>query len=170
MSNLPRPVATERNERVVCAVLSAQAADLRNRIDTSATIDLLLRMTDVMASLSALVVELSQRAGTADPQTIDPQLAKQCRDGIFAAAEIGHAVDDLTFVQAQHQDFVRQLADCLVKALDRLSEGGTHLSEAELAALYVSEEQRQVHAAVTGRLETDEPTATKNDPAEGSRQ
>ena len=167
MSPRPRPVAVQPNERVVCAVLSAQAADLRDRIDTGATIDLLLRTTDLLSSLSTLVFTLSHRAGAADPQ-----LTKQCSDSVAAATEINQVVDNLAFVHAQRQDFARQLADCLVTALDRLAKTGTRLSPDELAALYVSEDQRQIHAAVTKQLEMGErrgASATSDCAEEGQK-
>lgn len=39
---------TEAGEHLVCAVLAAQVAELRGRIDTGATVELLWRTSDIL--------------------------------------------------------------------------------------------------------------------------
>jgi len=139
---------SEASENLVCAVLAAQVAELRGRIDTGATVELLWRTTDVLSQLSGLVVELARRCHESDQA-----LSEQCSTAVEAEAEISRSLESLAFEQAQRNDFTCQAVDCVVTALERLAvtDGpvGARLSPNDLAALYVSEEQRQVHDAVT---------------------
>ena len=63
------------------------------------------------------------------------------------------SLESLAFTQAQRNDFTCQTVDCVVTALERLAVAdvpvGARLSPDDLAALYVSEDQRQVHDAAT---------------------
>jgi len=60
------------------------------------------------------------------------------------------------FEQAQRNDFIAQTIDCVVTALGRLAAADVRespaLSPHDLAALYVSEDQRRVHQAVVRRF------------------
>jgi len=148
-------VTADTGERLVCAVLAAQVAAIRDRVDGDATVDLLWRTADLLTRLSRLVVEMSRR----DPGA-DPQLDEQCTAAVMAEAEISRSLDAMAFVQAQRQDVARQMADCVVMALERLAAvdaaqdappgqpPGARLSPGDLAALYVCEDQRAVHDAV----------------------
>lgn len=146
----------DTGERLVCAVLAAQVAVIRDRVDGDTTVDLLWRTADLLTQLSRLVVELSRRHPTADPQ-----LDEQCAAAVAAEAEISRSLDAMAFVRAQRQDVARQMADCVVMALERLAAAdavpgaspgqppGARLSPGDLAALYVCDDQREVHDAVT---------------------
>jgi hypothetical protein len=142
----------EASERLVCSILAAQVAALRDRIDTGATVDLLWRTTDVLAVLSGLVLELRQSHPGADAG-----LDERCAAALAAEAEIRRSLDDQAFLEAQRHDFTRQLADCVVIALERLATAGTpvgaRLTPNDLIALYVCEDQRIVHDAVTGQFD-----------------
>ena len=138
----------EAGDNLVCAVLAAQVAELRGRIDTGATVELLWQTSDVMSRLSSLVVELAKRCHTSDGD-----LSAQCNTAVAAEIDIRRSLESLAFAQAQRNDFTCQTVDCVVTALGRLAttDGpvGARLSPDDLAALYVSEEQRQVHDAAT---------------------
>jgi len=140
------------SENHVCAVLAAQVAELRDRIDGGAAVELLWRTSDVLSQLSGLVLELAKRCHDSDSG-----LNEQCKAAIAAEAEIRRSLDSLAFEQAQRNDFTCQTVDCVVTALERLAGGdgpaGNRLSLDDLAALYVSEEQRKVHDAATRRFE-----------------
>jgi hypothetical protein len=148
----------EDGERLVCAILGAQVAAIRDRVDTRVTVDLLWRTADVLTRLSGLVAELARRNPVADPE-----LEGQCAAAIAAEAEISRALDSMAFRQAQTQDAARQMADCVVVALERLAasnvaDGATSeakLSYRDLAALYVSDDQREVHDAVIRQFGAD---------------
>lgn len=139
--------AAEVNDRLVCAVLAAQVAALRETIDTVATVDLLWRTTDVLSRLSALVRELASG---------NPAHGEQCAAAVAAEVEVSRALNSLAFLESQRHDTSRQMADCVVTALERLSYAdvavSARLSPHELSALYVSEDQRKVHDAVTRRF------------------
>src|ERR1700722_7053155 len=102
---------TEASEHVVCAVLAAQVAELRGRIDTGATVDLLWRTSDVLSQLSGLVRELAQRCCDSDPE-----LNAQCNIAVTAEVEINRSLEHLAFEQAQRNDFTCQTVDCVVTA------------------------------------------------------
>jgi hypothetical protein len=144
-------VTTEANENYVCAVLAAQVAELRDRIDGSATIELLWRTSDVLSQLSGLVLELAKRCHESDSELIE-----QCNAAVAAEAGISRSLESLAFEQAQRNDFTCQTVDCVVTALERLAStdrpANNRLSLDDLAALYVSEEQRKVHDAATRRI------------------
>jgi hypothetical protein len=146
--------SAEANERLVCAVLAAQVAAVRDRLDTGATVDLLWRTADVLARLSGLVLELAQHHPAPNAG-----LDEQCAAAVAAESEISQALDGVAFLQAQRDDLARQMADCIVTALERLAAAdtpaGARLSPGDLAALYVCDDQRRVHAAVTRRFGKD---------------
>ena len=143
--------STEANDSLVCAVLAAQVAELRGRIDTGATVELLWRTSDMLSRLSGLVLELAKRCHTSDHE-----LNEQCNAAVAAEVEINRSLESLAFEQAQRNDFTCQTVDCVVTALERLAVTdvpvGARLSPNDLAALYVSEDQRQVHDAVTRKF------------------
>jgi hypothetical protein len=145
---------TETDEQLVCAVLAAQVALLRDRIDASATVELLWRTSDVLSKLSGLVVELVRRCPDSDAV-----MDEQCSTALATKAEINRSIDGLAFEQAQRNDFTCQAVDCVVTALGRLAATdaaiGTRLSPDGLAALYVSSDQREVHEAVIRKLSID---------------
>jgi len=140
---------SEASEHLVCAVLAAQVAELRDRIDGGATVELLWRTSEVLMQLSDLVRELATRCH-------DSELQAQCTTVVAAEAEVSRSIESLAFEQAQRNDFTCQTVDCVVTALERLAvtDGpvGNRISPDELAALYVSEEQRKVHDAATRRF------------------
>jgi hypothetical protein len=145
----------EDGERLVCAILGAQVAAIRDRVDTAPTIDLLWRTADVLTRLSGLVTEMARRNPVADPE-----LEGQCATALAAEAEISRALDSMAFLQAQTQDVARQMADCVVVALQRLAggdvaDGAPRLLSCGLAELYVSEDQREVHDAVVRQFDAD---------------
>jgi hypothetical protein len=139
---------TEAGEHLVCAVLAAQVAELRGRIDSGATVELLWQTSDVLSRLSNLVLEFAKRCSDSDPN-----LNEECNAAVAAEAEISRSLESLAFAQAQRNDFTCQTVDCVVTALERLAVtdvgAGARLSANDLAALYVSEDQRQVHDAAT---------------------
>jgi len=140
-------VKTETGERMVCAVLAAQVAAIRDRFDADPTVQLLWRTTDMISLLSDLLGELAEGR-----PTTNATLTRRVTTAVAEAAEISQALDGLALMQAQRDDFGRQMADCVVTALERLASAeapaGARLSPAELAALYVSEDQRAVHDSV----------------------
>jgi hypothetical protein len=129
----------------VFALLAAQAAAVRDRIETDATVHvaLLWKAADSIAQLVALLDRLIRHAGT-----LTPELAASCASAESANAELGRALDERAFAQAQSIDLSRQMADGVVLALLKLDGGDAALSPEQLAAFYVSREQRAVHAVV----------------------
>jgi hypothetical protein len=142
------PADAETSERLVCAVLAAQVAAIRDHVDADGTVDLLWRIADALARLSGLVVELAGRHPAADPG-----LDEQCAAAVAAETEVSRSLDALAFLHAQRHDLARQKADCVVTALERLATidapPGGRLSPHDLAAMYISDEQHDVHDAVT---------------------
>jgi hypothetical protein len=142
---------TEAGEHLVCAVLAAQVAELRGRIDSGATVELLWRTSDMLSRLSGLVLEFAKRCSDSDQE-----LNEQCNTAVAAEVEISQSLESLAFEQAQRNDFTCQTVDCVVTALERLAATdvpvGKRLSPDGLAALYVSEEQRKVHDVATRRF------------------
>ncbi len=142
----------ESNERLVCAILAEQVAALRDRMDANAAFDLLWRTSALLSWLSGLLSDSSHNAPHANPV-----LDRERAEAITEIAEIRHALDELAFLQAQRQDFAKQIADCVVIALEQMAVAemppGTSFSSADLAALYVSDEQRKLHEAVVRRLQ-----------------
>ncbi len=142
---------TEANERLVCAILAEQVSTLRDRMDASATFDLLWRTTALLSWLSGLLNNLSRHNPSANPV-----LERERVEAIAEVAEIRRSLDELAFFQAQRQDFAKQIADCVVTALERMAvaemPAGTSFSSGDLAALYVSDDQRKLHDAVISRL------------------
>jgi hypothetical protein len=137
---------TEASEHLVCAVLAAQVAALRDRIDTGATVELLWQTSDLLSQLSGLVTKLARRCSPHDDG-----LNEQCDAAVAAESEISRSLESLAFQQAQRNDFTCQTVDCVVSALNRLADPrapvGSRLSAGDLAAFYVSEDQRDVHDA-----------------------
>ncbi len=99
------------------------------------------RPLNSIAQLVALLDRLVQHAGS-----LTPELAASCASAEAANAELGRALDERAFAQAQRIDLSRQMADGVVRALRGLDGAGAGLSHEQLAASYVSEEQREVHA------------------------
>jgi hypothetical protein len=159
---------TETSEHLVCAVLAAQVAELRGRIDSGATVELLWQTSDVLSRLSNLVLEFAKRCSGSDPN-----LNEECNAAVAAEAEITRSLESLAFAQAQRNDFTCQTVDCVVTALERLAAtdvpAGARLSPNDLAALYVSEDQHQVHDAATRQFAiAAERNATGSRAREGS--
>jgi hypothetical protein len=142
---------TEANERLVCAILAEQVSSIRDRMDASTTFDLLWRTTALLSWLSGLMNDLSHHSTNSNPV-----LDRERTEAITEIGEIRRALDELAFFQAQRQDFARQLADCVVTALERMAvaemPAGTSFSSSDLAALYVSDDQRKLHDEVIRRL------------------
>jgi hypothetical protein len=141
----------EANERLVCAILAEQVSTLRDRMDSTSTFDLLWRTTALLSWLSGLLADHAHHDSASNPV-----LERERREATAEIAEIRRGLDELAFFQAQRQDFARQLADCVVTALERMAvaemPAGTSFSSADLAALYVSADQRKLHDAVVERL------------------
>jgi hypothetical protein len=138
----------------VFALLAAQAAAVRDRIEIDATayVDLLWKAADAIAQLGILVDRLTQHAGT-----LPPELAASCAAAEAANTELGTLLDERAFKQAQNIDLSRQMADGVVVALRGLDEAGAGFSHEQLAASYVSQEQHEVHSvtlAVVGSTST----------------
>jgi hypothetical protein len=131
----------------VFALLAAQAAAVRDRIESDATahLGLLWKAADTIAQLVALLDRLARHAGT-----LPPDLATACASAEAADAELGRALDELAFTQAQRMDLSRQMADGVVLALRGLDAGETTLSPEKISAIYVSQEQRAVHEVALG--------------------
>lgn len=147
----PEAPAPEANEKLVCAILAEQVSALRDKMDATATFDLLWRTTALLSWLSGLLTDLSRHSAT-----INPVLERERSEALAEVAEIRHKLDELAFSQAQKQDFSRQIADCVVTALERMAvaemPAGTSFSSSDLAELYVSDDQRKLHEDVVSRL------------------
>lgn len=143
--------AAEANERLVCAILAEQVTNLRDRMDASEAFDLLWRTSALLSWLSGLLGDVNRQAHPANPL-----LERERNEAIAEIAAIRRQLDNLAFVQAQRQDFARQIADCVITALERMSEAqmpaGTRFASSDLAALYVSDDQRRLHEEVLKRL------------------
>jgi len=141
----------EVNEGLVCAILAEQVAALREGMDATATFNLLWRTTSLLSWLSCLLSDLSGAGGKAGGE-----LVRERDRALTEVAEVKRALDELAFAQAQRQDFARQIADCVVTALERMAvaemPAGTRFSSGDLAELYVSEQQRRLHESVLRRL------------------
>lgn len=152
----------DRSERLVCAVLAAQVAAIRDRIDNGFTVELLWRTVDLISELSGLVHELSQHGIAGDSGRI-----ARCSSVLAVETEISRTLEDVVFQQTQHQDGTRQMVECVMTVLEQMAaedpEGGSVPSPSDIAALYVSEEQQRVHDAVAQRFGAD-PSGKK--PAE----
>jgi len=142
---------SEANERLVCAILAEQVSTLRDRMDASAAFDQLWRTTALLSWLSGLLNDLSRHS-----TVTNPILERERAEAIAEIAEIRRGLDELAFFEAQRQDFAKQIADCVVTALEKMAvaemPAGTHFSSTDLAALYVSEDQRKLHDKVLSRL------------------
>jgi hypothetical protein len=138
---------SESNEQLVCAILAEQVAALRDRMDAAQAFDLLWRTSALLSWVSGLLGDLARHSSHANPV-----LERERQEAVTEISEIRRALDELAFLQAQRQDFAKQIADCVVTALERMAvaqmPAGTHFSSADLASLYVSAEQRQLHDAV----------------------
>jgi len=149
----------EANERIVCAILAEQVAALRERMDSTATFELLWRTSALLSWLSGLLGDVSAQSALPTSTNAghhNPVLEREREEAITEIAEIRRALDDLAFLQAQRHDFAKQIADCVVIALERMAvaemPAGTSFSSADLAALYVSADQRKLHDDVIHRL------------------
>ena len=144
----------EANERIVCAILAEQVAAVRDRMDTATAFDLLWRTSALLSWLSGLLSDIA--ANAPPPAHANPVLEREREEAITEIAEIRHALGELAFIQAQRQDFAKQIADCVVVALERMAVAemppGTSFSSADLASLYVSDDQRRLHEEVIRRL------------------
>ena len=144
----------EANERIVCAILAEQVAALRERMDSTSIFELLWRTSALLSWLSGLLGDVSAQSSHAGHP--NPVMDREREEAITEIAEIRRALDDLAFLQAQRQDFAKQIADCVVIALERMAvaemPAGTSFSSADLAALYVSADQRKLHDEVIHRL------------------
>lgn len=142
---------TEENEKLVCAILAEQVANLRDRMDASEAFDLLWRTSALLSWLAGLLGDIDRQTRHANPV-----LERERNEAVAEITTIRHQLDNLAFVQAQRQDFTRQIADCVITALERMSDArmpaGTHFASSDLAALYVSDDQRQLHDDVLKRL------------------
>lgn len=141
----------EANERIVCAILAEQVAALRERMDATTAFDLLWRTSALLSWLSGLLGDMSAHSTHSNPV-----LEREHAEAMTEIVEIRRALDELAFVQAQRQDFAKQIADCVVVALERMAVAemppGTSFSSMDLAALYVSADQRKLHDEVVLRL------------------
>jgi hypothetical protein len=121
-----------RNDRLLCAILAAQTLALRERIAGSVNFARLTHCADLLAVLASQLPPGSASAA--------------------AAAQLGQALDDLAFYDAQQQDWAHQTADLLARALNLLAAAEDDpqpmLTPNTLLGLYVSDDQRQLHAAV----------------------
>jgi hypothetical protein len=134
-----------QDSRLLCAIIAAQATALRERIAGSRMFEGLTRCADLLATLSSQL----------PPGT----------DCDATAAQLGQELDHLAFYDAQQQDWARQTADLVARALKRLAMAEADpqqtLSLNRLLELYVSDDQRQLHAAVLAERmaghETDRP-------------
>jgi hypothetical protein len=105
---------------------------LRERIAGSVNFERLTNCADLLAVLSSQLLPGSTSAA--------------------AAAQLGQALDDLAFYDAQQQDWAHQTADLVARALKLLAaaEGDPQqmLTTSRLLGLYVSDDQRKLHSAV----------------------
>jgi hypothetical protein len=135
----------EDNDQLIYAILSAQVSALRDRVESGVPVQLLWNVTDMLARLSDLLRELSHRRPDTEP---DPRYAAALID----ESKISRQIEEQAFRLAQQQDLIRQMADCVTTALERLAQGdapmNSRLSPRDLAGMYVSEQQREVHDAV----------------------
>jgi hypothetical protein len=133
---------TRDNDKTVCVIIAALATALRDRIETSDTLDLVWRTVDILAKMASLGPELSRHNPGAD-------MERQCNAAIASMTSISQSLADMAFVQAQQQDFSRQMADCIALAVRRLAApcpaGEKPFSPADLEKMYVCEEQREIH-------------------------
>ena len=126
------------------------------------------RPTEAQLVLVILADQLSALRGQiADAQALD--CLHQCSEQLHAAAagaeplsavmEVADTLDKLAFRQAQCLDLRGQTVDCVILALNALAqqvfEGEAEFSRQTLAALYVSNSQRDAHDATLGRLSGD---------------
>nr|WP_321984559.1 hypothetical protein [uncultured Lichenicoccus sp.] len=143
--------STEASERLVCAVLAAQVAAMRDRSDIEALLDLVWRAIETLATLSHLVTSLAARVPGLGDSLLD-----QSSTGVADAAAMRASLEALAFLETQRHDFGRQVADCVVRALESLAASdpppGGRLTPRALCDLYVCEEQRRVHDSAIGRL------------------
>jgi hypothetical protein len=146
MTKSPSPA----NDRIVCTLLAEQVSVMREKMDSMNAFDLLWRTTALLSWLSGLIADSARHAGPANPV-----LERERAEALAEVAEIRRSLDELAFFQAQRADFARQIADCVVTALERMAHGdaaGARFSSGDLAALYVSEDQRKLHESVIKRL------------------
>lgn len=118
--------------RLVCAILAAQVSALCERIAGGLIVERLLGCGELLAVLATQLTPGSAPAA--------------------AAASLDNALDDLAFQHAQQQDLARQTAELVARALRLLAAAEPDelqaFSPGGLLALYVSDEQRRLHAMV----------------------
>jgi hypothetical protein len=138
------PSNPQVSERLVCAVLAAQVTALRDRIDAGPTVSLLWQTSDLLTRLARLVEQLAS-----EHPDLPEALGDDCANALLSGLDAIQAIDGLAFEQAQRNDFTCQTVDCVAIALGRLAAAdkppGQRLSVEDLAALYVCEEQRDIH-------------------------
>ena len=124
---------TERSSTppTVLAVLAAQATALRDHIGglDASHVELLWQAADTISRLAALVTATG-------PLPIDASDIKL----------LCSSLDRLAFAEAQRMDLSRQITECIGEALRRLDDDAHGFSCADLVKLYVSHEQRAIHA------------------------
>jgi hypothetical protein len=145
-ASLARPPPAD--DRLICMVLAAQVAALRDRMHAHSPVDSLWQGSDAVSRLAA--------ASRAAP----PELLAGLR-------ALGSGLEELAFGQAQLADCLGQMADCVVRALLILARSdapaGARLPLNDLLTLYVTEEQRRVHVEVAGRFAVAEPGPANHD-------
>ncbi|MBU6425442.1 MAG: hypothetical protein KGQ69_03820 [Rhodospirillales bacterium] len=134
--------------------MAEQVSNLRDKMDASEAFDLLWQTSALLSWLSGLLTDMDRDASQASMLR-----DRERSEAIAKINTIRHQLDNLAFFQAQRQDFARQIADCVITALERMSSArmpeGTRFASADLAALYVSEDQRRLHEDVLTRLQAD---------------
>ena len=132
-------------DRRVCAILAAQVAALRPRIDAGVEVELLWRIIDVLTTISELLGPLA--SDQLDPDT---ETGNRSTAGIAAAMELTVTLEAVALGQSQAHDLVSQMSVCVENALRQLAkpdDSEPRISPASLAATYVCTEQHSVHAA-----------------------
>ncbi len=141
------------HERIVCAILAEQVAILRAKTDAMPAFDLLWRTTALLSWLSGLLADVDHAQAAHNPV-----LERERAEALAEIAQIRHGLDELAFLQAQRHDFARQIAECVETALTRMA-GEAKFSSGDLAALYVSDDQRRLHDDVIRRLSAEAEAA-----------
>lgn len=131
-------------ESVGLTVLAHQAAYLRDKMVTTEAFELLWRTSALLSWLAGLL-----SSSDIPGHGAESVLGRERLQALVETKEMRQKLDDLFFFEAQRQDCVRQMADCLAVALTKMAQpspaGGAGFSLADLEALYVSEEQRRLH-------------------------
>ena len=134
------------SDRRVCAILAAQVAALRNRIDAGVEVELLWRIIDTLSTMSEFLAPLAS-----EQLTPGAAMGKGPAAAIAAAIELTVTLEAVALRQSQAHDLVSQMAVCVENALHRLAmpnDSEPRISLASLASTYVCNEQRSAHASV----------------------